>query len=101
MVAEADLVRALQGKLLGGAGLDVLEKEPPDEDCPLLAMENVILTPHSAALTGECVLEMAVRGVERAWTSWTGPCPTASGTRRCSPWSSGRGCGSVRMPERL
>jgi D-3-phosphoglycerate dehydrogenase len=65
VVREPDLVRALEEKLLAGAGLDVFEKEPPDSENPLLRMENVILTPHTAALTEECVLEMAVKAVER------------------------------------
>jgi D-3-phosphoglycerate dehydrogenase len=65
VVRETDLVRALEEKLLAGAGLDVFETEPPDGDNPLLRMDNVILTPHTAALTGECVLEMAVKAVER------------------------------------
>jgi len=65
VINETDLVSALEAKLLAGAGLDVFEKEPPEKKSPLLAMENVILTPHSAALTEECVLEMAVKAVER------------------------------------
>ena len=65
VVREPDLARALGEKLLAGAGLDVFEKEPPDGENPLLRMENVILTPHTAALTEECVLEMAVKAVER------------------------------------
>jgi D-3-phosphoglycerate dehydrogenase len=65
VVREPDLIRALQEKLLAGAGIDVFEMEPPDKENPLLRMESVILTPHTAALTGECVLEMAVKAVER------------------------------------
>ena len=48
-VDEAALIRALEEKWIAGAGLDVLEKEPPEPENPLLHMENVILTPHLAS----------------------------------------------------
>ncbi|SMF38808.1 glyoxylate/hydroxypyruvate reductase A [Xaviernesmea oryzae] len=46
---EADLVAALENGILGGALLDVFEKEPLPADSPLWAMENVIVTPHAAS----------------------------------------------------
>lgn len=46
LIHEADLIRALQDKVIAGAALDVLEQEPPRLDNPLLFMDNVILTPH-------------------------------------------------------
>ncbi|MBF2717515.1 2-hydroxyacid dehydrogenase [Agrobacterium vitis] len=46
---EADVIAALQKGVLGGASLDVFEKEPLAMDSPLWAMENVVLTPHAAA----------------------------------------------------
>ena len=49
VVDEAALIRALEKGEIAAAGLDVLEKEPPDLDNPLFGMENVILTPHSAS----------------------------------------------------
>jgi len=48
-VNEADLIRALEEKWIAGAGLDVLEVEPPRQDNPLLAMKNVILSAHTAS----------------------------------------------------
>lgn len=49
VVDEAALIKALQEGWIAGAGLDVLEKEPPDPDNPLLTMEHVTLTPHYAS----------------------------------------------------
>lgn len=43
-----DLVEALQTKEIAGAGLDVVDPEPLNEDSPLWEMKNVILTPHNA-----------------------------------------------------
>ena len=54
---EADLIRALQEKKLAGAGLDVMEKEPTDADNALHKMENVVLTPHSAAASDRSDVE--------------------------------------------
>ena len=64
VVDETALVKALQEKKIGGAGLDVMEQEPPAADNKLLGLENVILTPHTAALTRECVIRMATEAAE-------------------------------------
>lgn len=48
-VKEADLIQALEEKWIAGAGLDVLEVEPPRQDNPLLAMKNVIFSAHTAS----------------------------------------------------
>lgn len=48
-VEEAALIKALEQGWIAGAGLDVLEKEPPDAENPLLKMDNVILTAHVAS----------------------------------------------------
>jgi phosphoglycerate dehydrogenase-like enzyme len=50
VVDEAALVEALEAKRIGGAGLDVFEKEPLAKDSPLRRMKNVILTPHTAGM---------------------------------------------------
>ena len=49
VVDEPALNKALQNKWLAGAGLDVFEKEPVTIDNPLLKMDNVVVTPHSAS----------------------------------------------------
>jgi len=48
---EPDLIMALRKKWIAGAGLDVLEKEPPLSTNPLLKMKNVLLTPHIGSAT--------------------------------------------------
>ena len=60
VVNEADLARALDEDLIGGAVLDVLEEEPPASDHPLLRHERVILTPHVAGLTEEAQVNTSV-----------------------------------------
>ena len=75
IIDEKDLIKALKDKLISGAGLDVFEKEPIESDNPLLGMENVILTPHTAALTAECTLRMAMDGVKRVVKFFNGEVP--------------------------
>jgi D-3-phosphoglycerate dehydrogenase / 2-oxoglutarate reductase len=59
VVDEAALIRALREGWIAGAALDVFETQPLREDHPLLALENVILTPHAAALTDESSARMS------------------------------------------
>ncbi|MBI9049641.1 MAG: phosphoglycerate dehydrogenase [Anaerolineaceae bacterium] len=48
LINEADLIDALQQKVIGGAALDVFEVEPLPDDSPLKSMENVLLAPHNS-----------------------------------------------------
>ena len=58
VVDEEMLIKALREKWIAGAGIDVLEKEPPAPSNPLLAMENVIVTPHVAYYSDDSVVRM-------------------------------------------
>ena len=53
IVDEKALCRALQERWIAGAGLDVLNQEPPPKDEPLLKLDNVVVTPHIAWNTKE------------------------------------------------
>lgn len=53
VIDQAALTRALTEGRLAGAGLDVLETEPPAPDEPLLSMENVVVLPHIGSATTE------------------------------------------------
>ncbi len=59
IINENDLNQALNKNLIFGAGLDVFEIEPPEQDNPLLKNDKVFLSPHAAAFTEECMIRMA------------------------------------------
>ena len=63
VVDEPALIDALRTGRIAGAGLDVFEQEPVDPANPLLAMDNVIVTPHSLCWTDECFHNMASTGL--------------------------------------
>ena len=64
IVNEVDLDRALNENLIFGAGLDVFETEPPEENNPLLKNDKVFLSPHTAAFTEECMTRMGKETIQ-------------------------------------
>lgn len=74
VIDEQALIHVLQEKLIAGAGLDVFEKEPVDPDNPLLKMDNVVVTPHTASYSDvafkrlrTCVGQEAARVISGRW----------------------------------
>ena len=63
IVNEKDLNFALNNKIIFYAGIDVFEKEPPEEDNPLLSNKRVLLSPHAATFTKECLENMSIETV--------------------------------------
>ena len=64
IINEKDLDEALNKGLIYGAGLDVFEKEPPDENNPLLKNKKILFSPHSATFTNECMERMGIETIE-------------------------------------
>jgi len=64
IINEDDLFLALKNKKILGAGLDVFVEEPPQKESPLFKLDNIILSPHNAALTLECRRRMSVETAE-------------------------------------
>lgn len=75
IVVESALIEALRGRRIAGAGLDVFEQEPVAPDNPLLAMDNVVVTPHSLCWTDECFHNMASIGLKSIVDALAGQIP--------------------------
>jgi D-3-phosphoglycerate dehydrogenase len=65
IVNEAALLAALESGQVGGAALDVFEKEPVDKTNPLVAHEKVICTPHLGASTEQAQVNVAIAIAEQ------------------------------------
>lgn len=72
VVDEGALIASLREGRLAAAGLDVFEDEPPAPDNPLLAMDQVAISPHIAGLTAECAERMAVASVRNVLDFFAG-----------------------------
>lgn len=72
---EEDLARILREKKIAGAGIDVFLEEPPPTDHPLMAFDNVILTPHNAGATIESQDNVAVFSADQWMEIFEGRVP--------------------------
>ena len=72
IVNEEALYTALTTGKLRGAGLDVLDREPPDPANKLFALENVIFSPHMAGVTKEANERMAIATIENVLSVFDG-----------------------------
>ncbi len=64
MINENDLNKSLNENKIFGAGLDVFDTEPPDNDNPLLKNDKTFLSPHTAAFTEECMVRMGKETIQ-------------------------------------
>ena len=72
IINEDALYNALKSGKLRGAGLDVLDKEPPDPTNKLFELENVFFSPHMAGVTQEASDRMAVTAIENILSVFDG-----------------------------
>jgi D-3-phosphoglycerate dehydrogenase len=75
VVDEKALIEVLRAGRIAGAALDVFEQEPVDPANPLLAMDNVIVTPHALCWTDECFHNMAATGLQSIVDALSGRVP--------------------------
>jgi D-3-phosphoglycerate dehydrogenase len=78
VVDEAALLDALETGLLGGAGLDTFEEEPPGADHPLYSRDDVVLTPHVGGVTNEALARMSTRAAANVRTVYEGDLPKST-----------------------
>ncbi|MFD2655978.1 2-hydroxyacid dehydrogenase [Gracilibacillus thailandensis] len=77
VVDEAAMIKALEGKEIAGAGLDVFEQEPIEPDNPLLKMDNVVTLPHIGSATAETREEMKLFEAKNMLQGLSGKQPEA------------------------
>jgi phosphoglycerate dehydrogenase-like enzyme len=75
IVDQRALTVALRENRIAGAGIDVFEKEPIDPDDPLLALDNVILSPHALAWTEEIARDNTIESCDHILSVSRGEVP--------------------------
>ena len=76
-VDQKALTAALQEGRIAGAGLDVLDPEPPDPDDPILKLDNVVFAPHALAWTDQCFAGLGADDVVACKALMRGEAPAA------------------------
>jgi len=77
IIDEKALYKALRERWIAGAALDVMEKEPPDWESPLLKLDNIIITPHISFYSEESYVELKTRTAEAVLSVLKGKLPGA------------------------
>jgi phosphoglycerate dehydrogenase-like enzyme len=77
LIDQVALTRALRAHRIAGAGLDVLDPEPPTADDPILKLDNVILAPHALAHTDQCFASIGASDVNAVLAVMSGQPPLA------------------------
>lgn len=99
-IHEPSLIKALQQNWIAGAGLDVLDQEPPNPDNPLLSMNNVIVTPHVASASSRFDPQRRIRVAREIRLALSGKWPIGcvnpsvlitTNLKRWQPYSTNRG----------
>ena len=80
------LYKALTQGWMARAGLDVLEQEPPSAGDPLLQLENVVLTPHTAAASSELMGALYEAGLQVTIELLNGKRPASVVNPEVQPW---------------
>jgi len=75
IIVESDLVRALKEGIIGGAALDVFEKEPIDPNNELIKLDNVVLSPHYAGTSMEAIRESSYLAAKNVVDFYLGRIP--------------------------
>jgi D-3-phosphoglycerate dehydrogenase len=76
VVDQTALVESLKRGVIAGAGLDVFDPEPPQQNEPLLELDNVILAPHALCFTEQCVAGIGANDIRIILSIKQGEVPT-------------------------
>jgi D-3-phosphoglycerate dehydrogenase len=75
IIDEEALAKAIEDNVISGAGLDVLESEPPANENPLLELDSVVFTPHVGGLTEESLQNAATQAAANVQRVYNGELP--------------------------